>query len=255
MACAEFISNKPLPKNKFELDRIHYENTVEKQIIIDKILENDCSMLILLKGERGLILGTLPIENPKEEIEFIKEFLTMIDWEILTIRLIKPILEGIFRFNNHFSKYDEKLRENVLTYLETRYGKSLETPKEYSIAHLDFIISHHLVKEQFVAYSFLNLNTNTKAIFKFPAQRKKMLTNLKSQINRFENNQKGCRRHNLHPEIIPIIESILMKNKDTGKYLFLSRKSVKGTDTSMFKLLDSFSKENDTSYNFPNSSL
>ncbi len=243
------------PKNKFELDRIHYENNTDHKVIINKILENNCSMLILLKGERGLILGTLPIENPKEEIEFIKKFLTMIDWEILTIRLIKPILEGIFRFNNHFSKYDETLRENVLEYLENRYGKSTDTPKEYSIAHLDFIVSHHLVREQFVVYSFLNLNTSTKAIFKFPAQKKKMLTNLKSLINRFENNQKGSRRHNLHAEIIPIVESLLIANKDSGKYLSLSRKMVKGSDSSVFKILDSFSKENDTSYNFPNSSL
>ena len=120
---------------------------------------------------------------------------------------------------------------------------------------MDFVITRHLIKEQIVVHSFLNLNTNTKAIFKFPAQRKKMLAHLKSQITRFETNQKGKRKNQLHPDITPIVESYLTENKSSGKYLFSSRKIVKEQDKNIFKLFEKFSSEDDNSYNFPNSSL
>ena len=68
------------PKNKFELDRIHYSKDTPKSEILKKILDNECSMLLILKGDRGIIQGALPISIPKEEIEFIEEFIDMVDW-------------------------------------------------------------------------------------------------------------------------------------------------------------------------------
>jgi DNA polymerase-3 subunit alpha (Gram-positive type) len=243
------------PKNKFELDRIHYSKETSKNEIIAKILANDCPMLIILKGDRGIIQGALPINNPTEEISFIEEFINMVDWEMLTIRLLNPVLEGIFQFNNHYLKYPESVREKVLDYLSKRYKTNAEITREYSVEGLDFVITHHLIKDQFVVHSFLNLNTNTKAIFKFPAQKKKMLQFIKSQLKRFEGVQKGKRRHLLHKDIAPLVESFLTKNRTSNNYLFLNRKSIKDGDTHFFKVLEDFSKEDKSTYNFPTNSL
>jgi DNA polymerase-3 subunit epsilon len=173
------------PKNKFELDRLHFEEGSSKKEILKLIEKNNCSMMILLKGDRGLILGALPVEKPKEEIEFISEFIDMVPWKILTIRLVRPLLEGLFQFNNHYLKYDEPIRIKVLNYLKERYKTDQEITKDFSTQGLDFVISHHLIKQQVIVRSFLNLNTTTKSIFKFPAQKKKMLAHIKSRINRF----------------------------------------------------------------------
>jgi len=152
-------------------------------------------------------------------------------------------------------KYSDEMRSNLLTYLSKRHETDIEIQKEFMTTSMDFVITHHLIKEQIVVHSFLNLNTNTKAIFKFPAQKKKMLAHLKSQISRFETNQKGKRKNSLHPDIKPLVESFLTKNKSSGKYFFLSRKLVKDQDKGIFKLFEKFSSEEDNTYNFPNSSL
>jgi len=243
------------PKNKFELDRIHYSKEKEINTIIDKIIDNECPMLIILKGDRGIIQGALPISNPNDEIEFIKEFLGMVEWEMLTIRLLNPILDGIFQFNNHYLKYPEEIREKILDYLAAKYKTNAEITKEYKVDGLDFVITHHLIKDQFVVHSFLHLNTNTKAIFKFPAQKKKMLQFLKSQISRFEGNQKGKRKHLLHRDIVPLVESFLTKNRASNNYLFLNRKTIKDGDGHFFKVLEEFAKEDKSTYNFPTKSL
>lgn len=242
------------PRNKFEMDRIHYEKTVSKKIILNKIKENNTSMLLTFKGERGLILGALPVKDPNKELEFIQELMDSIDWEILTIRLIKPFIEGIFQFNNHYLKYPESTREKIINYLNKRY-KTDSVPKEFSVNSMDFVISHHLVREQFIVYSFLHLNTNTKAIFKFPAQKKKMLQHLNGQVSRFENNQKGRRKNLLHADIIPLIESYLYENRSSKKYLFLARKTLKDSKDGIFSLFESFSKEDKDNYHFPTDSL
>lgn len=242
------------PRNKFELDRIHYEKSSSKETILDKIKNNPTSMLITFKGERGLILGALPINNPSEEMEIIEELMDSIDWEIITIRLIKPFIEGLFQFNNHYLKYPDEVREKILNYLNARYKKD-NIPKELSVNSMDFVISHHLVREQVIVYSFLNLNTNTKSIFKFPAQKKKMLQYLNSQVSRFENNQKGRRKNLLHTDIIPLVESYLATHRGSNKYLFFSRKALKESKEGVFSIFESFSKENHDSYHFPTQSL
>lgn len=242
------------PRNKFELDRIHFEKTISKKTIIHLIKENPTSMLITFKGERGLILAALPIEDPTVEMDIIEDLLESIDWSIITIRLIKPFLEGLFQFNNHYLKYPEDIRDKILNYLNSRYKKE-NNPKDFSVNSMDFIASHHLVKEQVIIYSFLNLNTNSKSIFKFPAQKKKMVQYLSGQINRFENNQKGRRKNLLHSDVVPLVESYLATNRSSNNYLFFSRKMVKESKEGIFSIFESFSRENKDSYHFPTQSL
>lgn len=243
------------PKNKFELDRIHFDANTNRDEILAKITSNNTAMIILLKGERGLILGALPIQNPIEEKEFIKKFIGMTNWNILTIRLLRPVLEGIFQFSNHYLKYEQPIRIAVLDYLKERYKTEETIDKEYSVNALDFVITHHLVKDQFIVYSFLNLNTATKSIFKFPAQKKKMLGYLKNQISRFEKIQKGSRKNVLNPDLVPLVESFITINRSTNKYMFINRKLVKEQDQNIFKLFQDFANDNSSDYNFPATSL
>lgn len=244
------------PRNKFELDRIHISELEGKDKVFDTALENPTSMTILLKGDRGLILGLLPLENPQIEKNILKEFLNSCEWKMATIILASPILEGLFQFNNHFMKYEPKSKELVLNYLQEKYGKH-ELTADDKIENLDFVIAPHLVKEQIIVYSFLNLNTNSKAIFKFPGHKKKMLQFLKSQINRFENNQKGRKRNLLQPEMLTLIEKYLasQKNKGLSNYFFLARKDVKDSGDQLTNHIDKFLHDNIATYNFPQKSL
>jgi len=239
------------PKNKFELDRLHYSFDHDRNEILEKIKMNNTSMIITLKGERGLILGTLPVQNPSEEIEFIEKFINCTEWTILSIKLLKPMLEGLFQFSNHYLKYPEEIRIMLHDYLTTRYVKKTEIPTEFSVENLDFVVSHHLVADQLIVYSFLHLNTNIKPIFKFPAQKKKMLQFMTSQVKRFDGAQNGRRHNLLHKDLVPLIESFLVSNSSTGDYKFISRKEVKEAKEKIFSTLEPFVQGSNKTYLYP----
>lgn len=236
------------PRNKFELDRIHFDNSTSSEDIIDQIKNYDFSITLTLKGERGLILAVIPLENPKTEFEFAAELLKDQPWEIVTVKMLYPYLDGLFLFNNHFAKYPPEVCEKIMNYLKEKVG---EDSKIFSIQKLDFVISHHLVSEQIISYNFLNLNTNTRSLFKIPAQKKKFFQFLLSQTNRFENQQKGRRKGTLHAELVPIINAYLDKEKSSGDYLFLDRKMIKSNKESTLNLIERFVADSSPKVSFP----
>lgn len=244
------------PRNKFELDRIHFKNSPgQKEKALTAIADNETSMSITLKGERGLILGVLPIEKPSEQMDIVEKFISGSEWERLTIKLIKPALEGLFQLNNHILKFPEDNKELLLKYLTDRYSVNKDKGTEFNLEELDFVLAHHLVKDQIIVYSFLNLNTNTKSIFKFPAQRKKLINFLSSQSKKFEQKQKGKRKISINKEVQPLIENFLAMSKSQNKYLFLSRKQLKESESSTLKLIEAFNREDDMEYRFPTKHL
>lgn len=238
------------PRNKFELDRIHFSPSADRSKILEIILENDNPMLITLKGDKGVILGALPAHAPPKEIEFITDFISKNKWKRLTLRLLNPFLEGLLHFNNHLLKFEGDNKESLVKYLGQRYANAQKTC-EQKVENLDFVLAPHLVKEQVIVYSFLNLNPNSKAIFKLPAQKKKMMNYLHSQIKRFEQNHNGKRIQAVNKDVIPLIEAELSHKSSQHPYLFLSRKQIKESERSTLKLIDSFMQEDKTSYNFP----
>lgn len=238
------------PRNKFELDRVHFEKTSPINEIMKIIDENNASMLFTFKGDRGLIMASLPLESPKEQKNILTKYLQKNNWERLTIKLMKPTLEGILQFNNHFLKYPEDQRFEILNYLNEYY--SIEDQSNVQgLENIDFIISHHIVKDQIIVYNFLNLNTHAKSIFKFPAQRKKMINHLNSLNRKFENQQKGKKRTSINPDVIPVVQNFLHLNKSQNKYLYLSRKQLKESESSVLKLIEEFNNSARDVYHFP----
>lgn len=240
------------PRNKFELDRIHFDTSHSITDILALVKNQESSVLITAKGERGLILATLPIENPKEEAAFVESILNKVDWQIITIRLVEPMIEAIFQFSNHYLKYSEEIRKEILDYLKERYIKS-ET--DIDLDRLDFILAHHIIEDQIMTYSFLNLNTSAKALFKIPAQKKKLYQYLTSQINRFENTQKGKRKNHIHTDIVPLIQSFLQIEKDKQSYLYLDRKEVKKDKEVTMDIIEDFVEKFNNPSKFPTTHL
>lgn len=237
------------PRNKFELDRAHFDSKQSTEDVISFISSRTTSMLITIKGERGLILAVIPLEDPSQEKQIVREVLDLLDWELITIRLMKPMIEGLFQFNNHFFKYSKTIQTKVLTYLEQKYIQNNIKPR--TVEQLDFIIAHHLVTDQVTVYSFLHLNTNTKNLFKIPAQKKKLYQYLSNQISRFESHQKGRKKTLIHKELTPLIEHFLHSNRGQNKYLFLDRKEIKNDKDSILNTVESFVGEDRNDFNFP----
>lgn len=241
------------PRNKFELDRVHLDQSKSLDDIVSFISKINSSTLITIKGERGLILAVIPLQSPSTEANFVREIISQVDWRIVTVRLIKPFIEGLFQFNNHLLKYPEDIKNQIVSYLNNRYVKEEETKK---LDQIDFLLAHHLVSDQVVVYSFLHLNTNTKFLFKIPAQKKKLHNFLLSQINRFEKEQKGRRKHLIHDELKPLVENLISENtSDETKFLFLNRKDIKNEKEQVLRIIERFNADGENKYNFPTTHL
>ncbi len=241
------------PRNKFELDRVHLDNSFSNEQVTDYIAKIESSTLLTIKGERGLILAVLPLEAPGEELGIVKDILNELDWKIITIKLIKPMIEGIFQFNNHYFKYPVEVKNKISDYLYKRYG--LPEEQRIKLEKLDFVLSHHLISDQVIVHSFLHLNTNTKFLFKIPAQKKKLHQFLIGQINRFENNQKGQKKHLIHQELVGLVESFLAYSNKENAHLMLSRKYVKEDKEGVLKTIENFVSQDKNNSNFPTKHL
>jgi DNA polymerase-3 subunit alpha (Gram-positive type) len=242
------------PRNKFELDRIHFSKKTPEKEISETLKSLNSSVVITVKGDRGLILATIPLEDPGDEFEFALGILSKLDWNIVTLRLINPMLEGLFQFNNHYMKYPEDVRNEIREYLENKYKSNKQTT---SLDRLDFILAHHLIEDQVIAYSFLNLNTNLRAIFKIPAQKKKIYQFLLNQINKFEGHQKGKRKHLIHQDLTGLIESFLTleKEKENQTYLYIDRKDIKKDKENSIKIIEGFVGKYNNRSKFPTTHL
>lgn len=241
------------PRNKFELDRDHLDTSFSNEDVVEYLGKRQTSTLVTIKGERGLILAVIPLEDPKAEQEIVLDVLKDLDWRLITVRLIKPMIEGLFQFNNHFLKYPEDTRNKILNYLNSRYCTTNTDVQK--VEQIDFVMAHHLVSDQIVAYSFLHLNTNTKHLFKIPAQKKKLYQFLSNQISKFEGAQKGRRKNLIHSELIPLVEHFLEVNKGKNKYLFMDRKGIKDDKDSTIKRIEDFVRSDKNDFNFPTKHL
>lgn len=246
------INHLYYPRNKFELDRLHFDDTTSNQEIIDLMKKHECPMTITLKGEVGLILGVIPIEDINQDEKEIKTILDAIGWKRLTLKLTHPLMEGFFLLNSHFQKLSDNARDLIIDFLDNKYKTDENSVR---CDQLDFVITNHLIKNQVCLFSFLNLSPKVKATFKIPAQKKKLYNQMKSLSNRFEQKLKGKRTINLHKDVARVFESYLNTKKSTDQILFLSRKQIKDSEEGVSELLAEFIKHKELKYSFPENHL
>lgn len=242
------------PRNRFELDRRHFD-TIEKTLAdVREVLVNETRpILITVKGEQGVILSLLPIENPQAEWPQLEEFLSGLQWQLITVRLIGPHIEGLMQFNAHYLKIPEATRLQTLAYLQRQTG-SIEamTPETSPLETDDFLVVPHLIQGQLLVYSLMGLGPYSQLVFKFPAHRKKVAQFLQSQVLRFEQN-KAKRRHQLLAEVRPLIEAHLtkMKNQVDPCHLLLSRTELKKEQRNFFAKIEDLVKRMPDPFTFP----
>jgi DNA polymerase III subunit epsilon len=240
------------PRNRFELDRRHFDIKDKSISDILETLENETRpVLITVKGEQGVILSLLPIENPSQEIASLNTFLEKLQWNLITIRLIGPHIEGLMQFNSHYLKIPEVTRLETLNYLMEKtllHQQEDTSPLEVD----DFMIVPHLIQGQLLVYSLMGLASYSQLIFKFPSHRKKLTQFLQGQVNRFESN-KSQRRHQLIQELRPLIESHLLKTKSVkdNYHLFLSRQELMKDQRGFFTKIENLVKSHPDPFEFP----
>ncbi len=239
------------PRNRFELDRRHFEAT---DTSLDKVLEflsrEERPCLLTVKGGNGVIMAVLPVENPSVEVPELGAILKDIPWNLVTVKLIGPFMEGLMAFNAHYLKMPEEHRLKALDYLRGKVPAP--TTGHNPLEEDDFLVLPHLIQGQLLVYSLMGLTPFSQLIFKFPAHRKKVAQFLQGQVGRQEN-FRGPRRHHLLPEVRPLVEGWLQRRHAAGdgRSLFLSRSSFKKDPKGFFLPVEGMVKQHPDPFHFP----
>ncbi len=248
------------PKNKYELDRINfkfkkdeeYKNT-NKQII-DKIKNIKFPFLISIKGNNGVLDFSFPSLNTEKEAQFIIKHLESIEWKTATIRIFGTFLEAFTHFSPGFQKLSPELREDIVNILwDTHIPKDSELKKgeenfnDNKIS--DFVITHHIVPQQYIIYPTNTLTHKNELIFRYPTQRKKLIQFINSKANKISSKKLS----NLLPqELQNFINNYLVHSKNISIPLLHFNKSLPQKRLKDFyKQIEQFLKEYPNPYKYP----
>lgn len=245
------------PKNKFELDRINFTKDDDLEKILDIIKNSPTPMTVSIKGEKGVMLSVIPIVKCAKEVSYVKKVLNTLEWEVITLKLMGPLLEGLLQVNLHINKFSDKVKEDLVEYLTKSHGElTSETDKSF-LSKIDFVVTPHLIKEQLLCYSFLNLSNSTKLIFKYPGHKKKFYQYLGSQKKRFKTYQKEKKKFNINKELIPIFNNYMFNefNNKRSHYSFISLDMLKKSEDTIFDMIDELSKKKNNLYQYPKKHL
>lgn len=240
------------PRNRFELDRRHFDRKDKDLVdVIEQLKNEPRPVLLTVKGEQGVILSLLPIENPNLSSAKIEKFLEQLQWQQITLRLIGPHIEGLMQLNVNFLKIPEATRKATLDFLMEDQSTPIIT-QDSPLEQDDFLVAPHLIQGQLIVYSLMGFASYSELIFKFPSHRKKLTQFLQGQVNRFEST-KTQRRHQIIQEIKPLIEAHLIKERDSkvSNYIYFNRQDFKKDQKHFFQAIENLVKNHPDPFRFP----
>ncbi|MCY4523376.1 MAG: 3'-5' exonuclease [Halobacteriovoraceae bacterium] len=194
------INHLYYPRNRYELDRIHYKRSVQNNVIMKKLQKIQSPYLCTIKGEKdGIVLFSIPCCNLPQEREFIEKQINSLSWHTLTIRLFGNFIEAFVYFNNLFVNVKEELREETINFLWKTHlpETAIPVPKSPNDGFSpieskdigDFAIVNHLIPEQFIIFPVGALYYKSALIFRYPDHEKKLLQYIQTKSRRISNNK------------------------------------------------------------------
>lgn len=245
----EKVNQLYYPRNRFEIDRIKIQRNDENSLGKIKKYIDECTtnLLLTVKGKQGIFKSIIPVCMNRPNTEFVIKHLEDLDWTVVTVKQIGTLLDAYLFLNTHYYKLSETVRDDLTRYLSKFYETSLE---KMPLEDIDFLITPHLIKGQYIAYNFLNLNSSARVIFRFPGHEKKIIQQLKSLVNRFENNQKKRKKISINHELLEIFQKEVDYLLNSSSAVNLDKSIVKN-QTAIDNQLDSLLSSTMQSSDFP----
>lgn len=236
------------PKNKFELDRIHYKKDTPLIEIIAQIESLKTPMLITLKGHEGIVLFSFPSLSGPAETKYIIEKIKTTPFEILTIKMIGPFFQGLIEMSTYYSKISETLQVETIQKLCEFHAISFsdvnfETAIEFE--H-DFVVMNHLIPEQYVIYPLCSLHHKMELVFRYPTHQNKLVQYINSKSARLI--QGKLKKDHLASLMHNFIVIYLKKSSD---YLLINKSSLKIENLDIKESLESFVASTPNDFHFP----
>ena len=240
------INHLYYPRNRFELDQTNFsKKDSSSEDIIHKIKNIKTSFLLTLKGSNGTILFSYPSSPEKYNLKLIKDFLTNSEWHIATIKLSGPFLESFIKFTLFYPKIEVETRNKILDQLYVDHSIDGTRANE-SKFNADFIISNHLVPDQYIIIPLTKIHPKNALVFRFPGHQKKLLQYISSRSNK----QYKSKEHQISTRLLSFIKEYINQSSDKTiisfvKELPLSRKN------DFLHILNKGLSQNPNTYNYP----
>ena len=256
------INHLYYPRNRYELDRVHFksERDNEKEIF-ERLRHLKSPSLVTLKGENGVILFALPCSGTDAEKELIMEKVKDLPWMTTTIKLFGPFIETIVHFNNLYSKIDSPMRSEIMRFLWSQHIPGQKPPHKTNDPESmgpilerdfgDFLITNHLVPEQMLIIPLQGLHVKSQLIFRYPSHKKKLLQYINAKASRLSNNK--MKAPHFHPSLKEFVDCYLKYTKEKHpEQMFIFKKSLPTKRPDEFLTeLDTWLAENPNPYKYP----
>ncbi|OUR96382.1 hypothetical protein A9Q84_08500 [Halobacteriovorax marinus] len=252
------INHLYYPRGRYELDRANYKAGDDLSKIKEKFNNLHTPHIVTIKGENGIILFALPCQNTENEKELLFQKLETLPWKTLTIKLIGPYLEALINYNNLFNKIDSSEKGEIIRFLWKEHLPEEKAPLKDDIraGHIlengsgDFLITNHIVPEQYIIYPINSLNQKSELIFRYPGHKKKLQQYINSKASKLSSNK--LKKAHFNPQYKAFIDTYLMDTKRRNKGIFLFKKSLPLKHTEKFyEELEIFLANNPNAHNFP----
>ena len=236
------------PRNRYELDRIHYTKKYGEETVFEKINSLKSSALVTLKGEKGKILFSFPCTIKGKERELLQEKLRHCNWRTTSLRLHGTLIEALTHLHDLFKKIGPEVRLEIVKNLWNSYlpDCKMPSPEEQKIVHPagDFVITHHLVPEQMVILPIHSFQRKNRLVFRYPGHKKKLLQYIKSK--------RRSTKTSCEPLLGTFMAHYLAKVKQKKGEFFIFKRSLASSNPKRFlHSLDKFLMKNPNPYNYP----
>jgi DNA polymerase-3 subunit epsilon len=247
------------PRNKYELDRIHFKNGPESLDIFNKLKDTETPLLLTLKGEKGILLTVIPVENFKNEFTAIKKLLEQFDYQTMTARMVGTFFEAFLKFNSQASKLKNEQLNLVMEFLFSMHLKvkgpipTVLAPEQMVLGKKDFMIVPHLIPEQYIVYPISNLQNKNELIIRYPGHKKKFQQFILNQSKRMAAIKGYYSSSNIHKNLFVFFNMFLqhLMAENDSKHLLMSKDLIKKKPQVFQELTDEFFLKNKKTYNYP----
>ncbi len=240
------INHLYYPRNRFELDQTNFtKKTSSSENIINKIKNIKTSFLLTLKGANGTILFSYPSRPKKYSLKLINDFLANSDWHIATIKLSGPFLESFIKFTLFYPKLDTETRNKILDQLYIDHSINSIKIKDSKLK-ADFIISNHLVPDQYIIIPLTKIHPKNALVFRFPGHKKKLLQYIISRSNK----QYKSKEHQVSTKLLSFIREYINQSNDKTMISFVKELPLSKKDD-FLHILNKGLSQNPNTYNYP----
>jgi DNA polymerase-3 subunit alpha (Gram-positive type) len=244
------------PRNKFELDRIHFKKRDNREFIFSKLSLLKSPFTIIEKGQQGIILNCSPIESFQSDQEWVKSIVFDKKWDLLTIKLNSHFLESLMIYKDMYLKIVSEQKDTTIENLSKKsfYQQDLDTSNSVVTKFFDsfhFIISQHIIPEQYTIVANYSFSLKQSLIFKYPSHKKKLEHYINSQSNRLKTCNKNLKRIFNSEEVIKLFYYYLNSIHQDPNFLFIKKSDLSSTLKKFNHLTKEYTKTYKNKYNFP----